>query len=329
MKNIPKIVIMGILIVMGSVFWIVTTKDNNTDVIQDVGEILEINGNPLPGNNIINDSEQDFPSEQVAEDRPPINIDNFHVVLLVEDELIPSTNPIFKGEPGFDGYKIHTESSVEKFFESDLKIPSTVLVTTPTTEFGVFQVIVAQLNSIDSDIILMETPTSTFWMNFVQFDKELTAFEIAEDKNYDENLVKWEEVVSNEMSTNNYTNSYNNTVAQMESRMSELDLLRVWSGGQHQKITGKYGSNVPREYLEAAQYFKNYGLLAIDIIELYKQKLLVMNAVKSAVESGNAIEARKGSSDEDKMDLVIGWHQKYIEQLNTNKATMDTVIDSL
>jgi hypothetical protein len=204
----------------------------------------------------------------------------------------------------------------EDIVEKEYGVPVKAAIGTPTKENIANDKWVLQVsfNSLDSDLFLTDGKEETPWMDHVRFDSELTAFEKTEKEQFSNRQKTWSQTINDPTQSEKFINLVRTEyIPVWEEKISFLENTKQSTANTLQLFNERYGEgpgNIPEKYLPLFHNAQDLHILATDIISLIKMNLRIKENTMESLLAKNVDATVVAANDEDRITLVIGWHEE-------------------
>lgn len=216
----------------------------------------------------------------------------------------------------FPEAEAYIKEKSEDIVEKEYGIPVKADIGTPTKEnvSNNKWVLQVSFNSLGSDLFLTDGKEETPWMDHVRFDSELTAFEKTEKEQFSARQKTWSQTINDPTQSEKFINLVRTEyIPVWEEKISFLENTKQSTANTLQLFNERYGEgpgNIPEKYLPLFHNAQDLHILATDIISLIKMNLKIKEKTIESLLAKNVDATVVAANDEDRITLVIGWHEE-------------------
>ena len=154
--------------------------------------------------------------------------------------------------------------------------------------------------SLPSDLVLRKEP----WMDFKKFDSELTKLETEQKKISTETQSNWSKIIASTDSQSQMVVYIQNSIDSVQTSKQQLTKVLSMVRNPPSDITS-----------EKKQILSELDAVVTDLLLLYENQINIKSQTLAAVQGKNVSKAVIAANDEDRMSLVISWHDKQYNDL--------------
>ena len=218
-------------------------------------------------------------------------------------------------------YKRYLEVITKEMAEKEYGVPikTEFVEQLPKNTKGEKWSIAVSLNSLNTDLILMEDNGQTPWMDHNYIDSELDKFEKAEKDSLSKKTATWQAIINDSSLSRKTIEVIQNVfIPRWEAEIKRLRDTKQEADYQVKFISDKFGENIndiPQKYHLLYQNAKDIGFIIADLIYLSELNLKVKDKTISSIKNKDVDTTVMGANDEDRISLITSWYYERLDIL--------------